>query len=299
MFLGFSLNIYFTSSNFLLALTALLALQEISAINIECQFLIFSEDSDVLLGKNFNITEQNTSVTTINNLSARMFGPIFVEQFSIEDQIVNFMPKGLENFFPELEMLVVQNSKLKSIKKIDLQIFADLEYLNLKHNNLKALDGDLFEGNRNLMIIDFSGNRLMFIGNQLLVPLKNIKHAYFSDNNCIDDFATIGSVLIETRDISILQNELKENCPDLLKLEKLKNKSCKNPLKNLRVRTEKEKLNAEKLELKSKLCMYELKLMELRKQFVEEKDANYNLKIEVDELEDTLRLINEARNSGY
>lgn len=54
---------------------------------------------------------------------------------------------------------------------------------------LQTLNSDLFELNRKLQVIDFSGNELMLIGENILLPLNYLESADFTSNDCVDRLA--------------------------------------------------------------------------------------------------------------
>lgn len=132
------------------------------------------------------------------------------------------MPKEIEKFFPDLEAIKIIMSNLKSIKKADLKPFSKLKELCLGKNDLETLDSDLFEFNRELRFVSFYQNKLKFIGEDILKPLKKLEDARFMYNCCISQEALKSSDIPElvdsltkqcssTRMIVIEQTEL--NCP--------------------------------------------------------------------------------------
>lgn len=136
------------------------------------------------IAKSLEVLSRNQTIETING--NKDFQGQNVKILKIWHQKVYFMPKEIGKFLPNLEGLAVFNSKLKSIDRSDLAQFPALKYLRLSDNDLEWLDNDLFLSNLELQKIDFDRNKLKFIGEYLLEPLKNLEIAYFGSNICID-----------------------------------------------------------------------------------------------------------------
>jgi hypothetical protein len=96
------------------------------------------------------------------------------------------MPKGLEKLFPQIEAIGIEISKLREIKKEDLAPFPKLKKLWIQYNDLETLPSDLFESNPELSLVSFPGNKLKFVGGNILSPLKKLIWVYFGSNPCID-----------------------------------------------------------------------------------------------------------------
>lgn len=115
-------------------------------------------------------------------------------------------PKRIEKFFPELEGLEIFNSSLKSITRNDLKPMWNLKLVHMSSNELKELDGDLFEETQKVHWVDFSDNKIKFVGENLLNNLKQLKVANFENNTCI--FMTAAFPV----EIAQLKRELREKC---------------------------------------------------------------------------------------
>lgn len=96
--------------------------------------------------------------------------PMELHELIISNQIVNYIPKGIPDLFPNLKVLSITNCKLKEVKAEDLQGFDKLAYLNLSNNCLKYLPDDLFKFVPQLKKADFSNNKINL---KLLEPLTN------------------------------------------------------------------------------------------------------------------------------
>jgi hypothetical protein len=90
--------------------------------------------------KNMHITTRgatmaSTAAANINEVKA----------LSINDQIVNFMPKFETSLARRLEAFNAYRCGMKSLEKDDLKQFPKLRELHLEKNELEWLDGDVFE----------------------------------------------------------------------------------------------------------------------------------------------------------
>lgn len=108
---------------------------------------------------------------------------------------VNFIPRGLKSFFPNLTQLSIYNCGLKSVTRNDLKEFKNLQCLWLGQNALTTLPDDLFEDTRKLTEITFSKNKISTMSSKLFSPI--IKNKFecisFKQNVTIDAFYQPGS----------------------------------------------------------------------------------------------------------
>lgn len=166
-----------------------------SGFNLNC---VFNNQSwsfhKTCVVENIFIMDSSQTVTSINEHTQVDHDD--VKGLLIESQTVKFFPRGVEKFFPNLEDISIYFSKLQSIKKADLKPFKNLQALRLFNNDLEELDGDLFEFNRQLRIIDFDHNKLKSIGSELLTELKKLEQAHFRHNVCIHKGAKSSSQVL-------------------------------------------------------------------------------------------------------
>lgn len=157
---------------------------------------------------NLNVRSANQTVTTINNQTASFYRDKNVKYMLIQSQFAHHMPKGIANFFPDLENFEISHSRLKSIQQEDLKPFKTLKQVFFFANNLERLDSDFFLFNPELRVIAFDNNELKFVGKDILKPLKKLKEASFlgSGNSCICKFAQTPREILE------LIAELEKNC---------------------------------------------------------------------------------------
>jgi hypothetical protein len=185
----------FLNRNLLRTLTVLSAIIEISlGIDMKCKIRGWTYTDNVVTSnycyaEGLVITEPNQTITTINGQTETYYHAQKVKSLKFNSQTMNFMPKGLEKLFPQIEQIIIYRSKLKELKKEDLAPFPMLKDLFISRNDLETLPSNLFEANPSLMYVKFNGNKLKFVGENILSPLKKLIWADFERNPCIDKHA--------------------------------------------------------------------------------------------------------------
>lgn len=109
-----------------------------------------------------------------------------VESLRIVGQhLINF-PTGIDQFFPNLKEMIASISKIQVITKECFKGLSDLLYVDFSGNQITTLGDDLFTYTSNLVSIDFSKNHIKSIGKNTLTSLKNLTSLNFDgkDNKC-------------------------------------------------------------------------------------------------------------------
>lgn len=122
---------------------------------------------------------------------------------------MTFLPRGIADFFKNLDALSIWFCGLQSISANDLRPFPRLVYLFLDHNQLTTIDGDLFTYTPHLQYASFEGNQIQHIGHDLVTNLNSLTHLYFNENVCINQVART------LAEISTLAPKLSLLCPPL------------------------------------------------------------------------------------
>lgn len=135
------------------------------------------------------ITSPNQIITSVNGQVGSFYHSQMVEKLHINSRGLQYMPKGLDQFFPDLEAIWIENSELKVIEQEDFKNFRNLKDLYMVNNKIEKLDSDLFQFNPELRAIQFNANKIKVIGRNILSPLTKLDQADFSNNDCINKFA--------------------------------------------------------------------------------------------------------------
>jgi Leucine-rich repeat (LRR) protein len=208
-------KIIFCSSlnrNLLKTLTVLSAIVEISlGIDMRCTIRSIFDSSSGVSGNQCEveglvITDRIQTITSANGHTGTYYHSQNVKSVRFESQTMNFMPKGLEKLLPQIERISIYNSNLKEIKKEDLAPFPMLKNLWISDNDLETLPSNLFEANPELIYVQFTYEKLKYVGENILSPLKKLEYADFSDNPCIDKHAA------SKEEIPALIAELQDKC---------------------------------------------------------------------------------------
>lgn len=159
-----------------------------------------------------------TSKVLITNVEGAHTKPYLnnrVSAFLILDQTCEYFPSGIDKFFPKLEGIAIQKSKLKVIRKNDLKPFTELKSLSLHSNHLVTLGFDLLKSNKKLQTISFFFNKITNIAEDIFDGLDELKEAHFQTNICIDITAKGAS------EIKTLKTKIHMNCSSTLDMKSL------------------------------------------------------------------------------
>ncbi|CRK89898.1 CLUMA_CG003630, isoform A [Clunio marinus] len=119
-------------------------------------------------------------VTSVQGLSVKNKTIKDVEAFLVYRQNVRIVPDGINKFFPNLKVLVIENSELDSFNQVNK--LKKLKYLNLQYNKIEALYNDSFYGLQKLEKIFMSGNKIRKIETETFSNLMNLKLLSLNDN---------------------------------------------------------------------------------------------------------------------
>jgi len=155
-------------------------------------------------GDSFDVTD----VSGTDGYNENSIQSLSIEQYREIDQI----PKGIVKYFPQLFRLSLENCGLTSISAEDLEPFPELKMLNLFDNKIQSLDSDLFKFTPQLIYVGLSSNQIIYIGRELILPLKNIENFRIMDNICISKEVEHSNVT----GVMELARELSQKCPPTL-----------------------------------------------------------------------------------
>jgi Leucine rich repeat len=113
-----------------------------------------------------------------------------VKAIGFYNQPMDFVPQNISTYFPNIQGFAVSSTSLKVVSKIDFEQFPDLIDTFLNNDELETIDGDLFASNPKLQYISLISNKITNVGPNLLSSLKELRVVYFSNNICINFYAT-------------------------------------------------------------------------------------------------------------
>lgn len=212
----------------------------IKSIKLECKFYIKKWDSFYgpntedhyccSAGSSFTITSKDDrSITEVIGTHLPGKTANDVEMFKVLYSTVKYFPLGIEKFFPKVKIVTLNNTKLEEISQEDVRPFgAELISLWLWDNNLKSIDGNLFEFNPNLQKIDLDKNQINYVGHFALSRLKKLNEIYFQFNDCHSE-----KVVNDSNAALILAKTIESKC-NISQSSKILRKieESKNELKN-------------------------------------------------------------------
>jgi len=100
--------------------------------------------------------------------------------------MIHYFPRNLENIFPNLTIIFINNGRLKEIHQSDLKPFQKLTYLDLDQNDIEILEDGLFYYNTKLTLIRLERNLIIHIGIQVFDNLNKVKSLCLHNNPCIN-----------------------------------------------------------------------------------------------------------------
>ena len=133
-------------------------------------------------------------------------GPATYGALTVVNKTVNYLPRKIENFIPNLSALTVKECHLKSVSKHDFESLTELVYLYLMGNELEELENDLFKFNAKLQYVNFDNNHLKHVGEYFLSQTKFLKNYSFRNNHCTN-------VTNLSSGVKQLLKQLQRDCP--------------------------------------------------------------------------------------
>lgn len=168
-----------------------------------CHLTIIEDisDSEFLTGVNGIHLEERTNADVK-----------FLDIHNVTD--LQFIPKGIGNFFPNLEALHFLSCNLTELRGDELQPFPKISWLRLVGNlHLEIIPGNLFKNKPQMEVICLSSNGINNVGIGLLDGLINLRHVDFLFNKCINKLVENDNSLSEA-ELNELKVDLQINCSD-------------------------------------------------------------------------------------
>lgn len=137
----------------------------------------------------FAITRRNDQVYSI--VGDHMIGKSNddVVAFKADAARFEYFPRGIERFLKNLKSIVINFSRLKEIRQVDLKPFTKLRHIDLFDNKIEVIEADLFKFNPELEEIWLSSNNIKIVDVTAFDGLTKLKALYMSANLCVSDSA--------------------------------------------------------------------------------------------------------------
>lgn len=186
-----------------------------SAFQIQCRFTIqrFWDNlgniyhcevtsSSALAGHNIT---QVTGTHMIGRTNFDVQGIIFLNNCAH----INTVPRNIREFFPNLIAISMSGCGIHSLNGDELQNYNNLLSFSIQNTvHFVHIPGNLFLNTRSLLSVNFNGNRIINVGQDLLTNLRHLQTAFFFSNVCINNGAWTQAA------VPFLIEELRRNCPD-------------------------------------------------------------------------------------
>ena len=120
-----------------------------------------------------------------------------------------YLSKDIFRTFTQLEIVEMQNVKLRQLTNGDFSGASNVKSLNLTNNKLKSIDNEVFQGANQLDTIDLGSNEIEKISSNAFKGLLKIK-TLFIDNNYIQELhVETFKDLVNMKTLKLSSNQLK------------------------------------------------------------------------------------------
>jgi hypothetical protein len=183
------------------------------AIQFNCTFIISGSsylDSRYTCVVQSVIYEDNENLTGVTGIHLQNKNNSDVAFLDVRDKtIVTFIPKDMENFFPNISAMRFSRCNISRVNADDLNAFDQLEWIAIESNPIERIPRDFFAKNPKIRVVYFYALKIKHVGTGLLDSLQDLFFANFGANTCISKTASNAS------EISALIEELLIKCPDI------------------------------------------------------------------------------------
>jgi hypothetical protein len=169
----------------------LLLLPMTTAVIIECgfkmgMFYVVGNVYTCFLYSDPSIASPGVTVTSATGNHKRSMSHANVQAFHSYGNTINFMPRGLNDVFPNLIGIHITDVGMKELHQSDLKDFPRLKHLNLFDNDITTIEQDLFKFNPELEFIHLGYNKITQIHPTVFDHLNKLIELRLQSNVCID-----------------------------------------------------------------------------------------------------------------
>lgn len=184
------------------------------AIIIDCEFnhADFTYLHSIYICDVKNYTDEGNHVITQirgNTENTKAYSDVQGIYLNLQGKNLTYIPRGFENFFPNLIAIFVYEGEIEELNGDDLKELKNLEYFAIEFNPLEKIPQNLFANNPKMKNIFFDNNKITHVAVGFLDGLNDLQRVYFSNNPCSNFDAE------STSDIEMLKSFLIEHCDDI------------------------------------------------------------------------------------
>lgn len=136
--------------------------------------------------------------------------------FEADNLTIRYFPQGLEKIFKNLQMIDINNGRLKEVHQSDLKPFPKLKCLELFDNDIEILEEGLFDFNPELEMIWLTDNKILHVDVNVFDKLVKLTHLSLDQNHCISEYTDNNATAVAE-----IVRETKIRCKDMRYLEKV------------------------------------------------------------------------------
>ena len=136
--------------------------------------------------ENVTTTFNDRNVTEISGVHLAGMDNNAVRFLSIFHQNCHFIPRNLDQFFPNLEDLTIRKSNIQFLLTGDLDGLNKLKTFDVASNPIDHIGEDFFSGHSSLTSISFHYCNIKKVDFGAFNDLKNLSDIDFEFNECID-----------------------------------------------------------------------------------------------------------------
>jgi Leucine-rich repeat (LRR) protein len=165
-----------------------------AAVVIECEFdTLYWHVIGISYSCNLSvdplITSPGVTVTTATGDHKPPLSHADILGFYSSRKTINFMPRGLNDVFPNLSLIYIYSAGMKEIHQSDLKQFPRLRFFSLYINAITVVEQDLFKFNPELEYISLDDNKITQIHPTVFDHLSKLVVLCLESSMCIDAFA--------------------------------------------------------------------------------------------------------------
>jgi len=158
--------------------------------NIQCTYSEYSYQVGTIyycwIQKNLQIlTQKAAHIGDVKGTHQNSKNNSDINGIWVDNSVIHYFPNGFDKIYFNIKLIYILNSDLKEVHQSDLRPFSKLKELDLRGNQIKIIDEDLFEFNNELEYISFAYNKIFHIHPDVFDNLILLKYLKLKSNKCI------------------------------------------------------------------------------------------------------------------